>query len=362
MAFAGRCGGDVQDTPFFGRKPYPERLFSLFTFWQFRSSTRIYHADSVATKKTLSRAIFLLTPLFNVATINSMKKLSVTERTSILRCLVEGNSISSTARICGKNKRTVLRLMADVGSLCADLHNELVHNLDSKRIQVDELWSFVGCKEKSRKEGKAGAGDAWTWVGIDADSKLAVAYRVGLRELEDAKQIIQDIANRVKNRIQLTTDGYKVYINAVLDAFGLDDIDFAMLVKVYGTPDTAGQARYSPSECIGCVIRPMLGEPDPRHISTSYVERQNLTVRMCNRRFTRLTNAFSKKWRNHEHMIALHYFVYNFIRKHMALGTTPTVAAGVVNRPWTIEMLVAILISREEQQKYCGRTNREDQP
>lgn len=290
----------------------------------------------------------------------SMKKLSATERTSILRCLTEGNSIRSTTRICGVSKLTVTRLLNDVGSLCADLHDELVRNLESKRIQVDEIWSFVGCKEKTRKEGGQGAGDAWTWVAIDADNKLVVSYLVGLRELADATQIIQDVADRVKNRIQLTTDGFKVYINAVIDAFGLDDIDFAMLLKIYGKSETAGQARYSPSECIGCVIRPMLGEPDPKHISTSYVERQNLTVRMCNRRFTRLTNGFSKKWRNHEHMIALHYFVYNFIRKHMALGTTPAVAAGVTSRPWTLDMLVAILVSREEQRKYCGRINRAD--
>ena len=289
-----------------------------------------------------------------------MKKLSVQSRTSILRCLTEGNSINSTTRICGKNKVTILRLLADVGVLCAELHNELVRNLDSKRVQVDELWSFVGCKEKSRKEGKQGAGDAWTWVAIDADSKLVVSYLVGLRELADATQIIQDVADRVKNRIQLTTDGYKVYINAVIDAFGLDDIDFAMLLKIYGTPETAGQARYSPSECIGCVIRPMLGDPDPKHISTSYVERQNLTVRMCNRRFTRLTNGFSKRWRNHEHAIALHYFVYNFCRVHKSLGTTPAVAAGITDRVWKIEDLVGMLVGIEKESKCHGRINRAD--
>jgi IS1 family transposase len=291
-----------------------------------------------------------------------MRKLTIDERTSILRCLTEGTSISSTARICGKSKVTVLRLLADVGSLCADLHNELVRNLDCRRVQVDELWSFVGCKEKSRKEGKQGAGDAWTWCGIDADSKLIVAYLVGLRELSYARAFIQDIADRLKNRIQLTSDGLKMYISAVLDAFGTDDIDFAMLLKIYGSSqqDTAGQARYSPAECIGCLIRPMLGDPDPKHISTSFSERMNLTTRMCNRRFTRLTNAFSKKWRNHEHAIALHYFVYNFIRKHLTLGTTPAVAAGITDRVWKIEDLVGMLVAREEQNKCHGRINRAD--
>ncbi len=293
-----------------------------------------------------------------------MKKLTIDQRTSILRCLTEGNSINSTSRICGVTKVTVLRLLADVGSLCADLHNELVRCLDPKRIQVDEIWSFVGCKHKSKKAGAVGDGDCWTWVAIDADSKLVVSYLVGLRELSYATDLLNDIADRIKGRIQLTTDGLKLYISAVLDTFGVDNIDFAMLVKLYGPgeSDKAGEARYSPSECIGRLVRPMFGDPDPKHISTSYSERMNLTTRMCNRRFTRLTNGFSKKWRNHEHAIALHYFVYNFCRVHKSLGTSPAVAAGLVNRVWTIENLVNILVAREEQNKYCGRINRADQP
>jgi IS1 family transposase len=248
-----------------------------------------------------------------------------------------------------------------VGILCAELHDKLVRDLDSRRIQVDEIWSFVGCKEKNRKDGKAGDGDAWTWCGIDADSKLIVSYLVGLRELSYAKDFIDDIASRIKHRIQLTSDGLKMYVTAVLDTFGVDDIDFAQLMKVYGKDAApAGQARYSPAECVGCVIRPMFGTPDPKHVSTSFSERMNLTTRMTCRRFTRLTNGFSKKWRNHEHAIALHYFVYNFIRPHKTLGTTPAVAAGIVNRPWTIEMLVSALVAREEQQKGCGRINRDD--
>jgi IS1 family transposase len=290
-----------------------------------------------------------------------MRKLSVQSRTSILRCLVEGNSINSTARICATSKLTVLRLLADVGTVCADLHDELVQGLNSQRVQVDEVWSFIGCKEKSRASGKQGDGDCWTWCAIDADSKLVVAYLVGLRELSYAYAFVRDIASRVKNRIQLTSDGLKMYVSAVLDAFGVDDIDFAQLLKVYG-PDTdrAGQARYSPAKCIGCLVRPTLGEPDPRHISTSFSERMNLTTRMCNRRFTRLTNAFSKRWRNHEHAVALHYFVYNFCRKHLALGTTPAVAAGITDRVWKIEDLVGMLVERESQNKCHGRINRAD--
>jgi IS1 family transposase len=290
-----------------------------------------------------------------------MRKLSVQSRTSILRCLVEGNSINSTARICGVSKLTVLRLLADVGTLCANLHNELVRDLDSKRIQVDEIWSFVGCKEKSRKSGKQGDGDCWTWCAIDADSKLIVSYLVGLRELDYAREFIEDIADRVKNRLQLTSDGLTMYLNAILDTYGVKGIDYAMLLKIYGSGnDKAGQARYSPGECVGCLIRPILGKPDRRHISTSYSERMNLTTRMTCRRFTRLTNAFSKRWRNHEHAVALHYFAYNFIHRHKTLGTAPAVAAGLINRPWTLEMLVTILVAREEQTRGCGRINRKD--
>ena len=291
----------------------------------------------------------------------SMRKLSVPSRTSILRCLTEGNSINSTMRICGVSKLTVLRLLADVGMLCMDLHDQLVQNLDSQRVQVDEIWSFVGCKEKSRKEGKAGDGDAWTWCAIDADTKLVVSYLVGLRELDFAREFINDIAFRLKNRIQLTSDGLKMYVTAVLDTFGVDDIDFAQLMKVYGKDAApAGQARYSPAPCVGCVVRPMFGTPDPRHISTSYSERMNLTTRMTCRRFTRLTNGFSKKWRNHEHAIALHYFVYNFCRKHMTLGTTPAMAAGITDHVWKIEDLVEMLVERENENKCHGRINRDD--
>jgi IS1 family transposase len=298
-----------------------------------------------------------------VATVNTMKKLTIEKRASIIRCLTEGTSISSTARICGVNKVTILRLLVDMGSLCADLHDELVQDVRAKRVQVDEAWSFVGCKERNRKAGKSGDGDCWTWVGIDADSKLIVSYLVGLRELSYARDFIDDIESRIRGRIQLTSDGLRMYVTAVLDAYGTDGIDFAQLIKMYGPSpdkDRAGAAKYSPAECVGCLVRPTLGEPDPRHISTSYSERMNLTTRMTCRRFTRLTNAFSKKWRNHEHAIALHYFVYNFCRKHMTLGVTPAMAAGLTDKVWTIEDLVGMLVEREKEMKCHGRINRGD--
>ena len=290
-----------------------------------------------------------------------MRKLSVPSRTAILSCLIEGNSINSTARICHVSKLTVLRLLADVGSLCADLHDKMVRNVPSKRVQVDEIWSFVGCKEANKKRGKIGDGDAWTFCAIDADSKLVISYLVGLRNLDCAKAFVRDMADRLSNRIQLTSDGYKPYFTAVVNAFGWDGADFAQLLKLYGNePERTAEARYSPNRCIGTLTRVMTGEPDRDHISTSYSERLNLTTRMTNRRFTRLTNAFSKRWRNHEHALALHYFCYNFVRKHGTLGMTPAMAAGLADKPWTIEMLVAILVAREEQNKGCGRINRED--
>ncbi len=290
-----------------------------------------------------------------------MRRLEANRRTAILSCLIEGNSINSTARICHLSKLTVLRLLADVGILCADLHDKMVQGLSTARVQVDEIWSFVGCKENSKKHGKHGDGDCWTWCAIDADSKLVVSYLVGLRELAYAETFVQDVASRIKNRIQLTSDGYRPYFNAVKGAFGWDGVDFAQLLKLYGKDtDRTNEARYSPSKCIGTLVRPLLGNPAPAHISTSYSERLNLTTRMTNRRFTRLTNAFSKKWRNHEHAIALHYFHYNFCRKHLTLGTTPAMAAGLTNRTWTINDLVVRLEQAERKNNGHGRINRKD--
>ncbi len=287
-----------------------------------------------------------------------MRKLGTDKRTQILSALVEGCSINATARMCSVSKLTVLRLLADIGQLCRDYHDLMVRDLVCQRVQVDELWSFVGCKEKTRLNGGQGDGDAWTWIAIDADTKLVVSYLVGLRDIGYATEFMRDVAGRIKNRIQLTSDGHKPYYQAVDDAFG-DRIDYAMLVKLYGR-DREAETRYSPPICISTRRSVVKGAPQDRHISTSYIERQNLTVRMQNRRFTRLTNAFSKKWANHEHAIALHYFYYNFCRKHMTLGTTPAIAAGVTDKAWSVADLVRLLEKEERLRANGGRINRTD--
>lgn len=286
-----------------------------------------------------------------------MRKLSTEKRTAILTALVEGCSINSTARMAGVAKLTVLRLLADVGQLCHDHHDLTVRDLASKRVQLDEIWSFVGCKQKNKERGKSGDGDCWTWTAIDADSKLAVSYLVGLRDSGYAAEFVQDVASRLKGRAQLTTDGLGLYIEAVEGAFGAD-VDFAQLVKHYGAVQE-GPARYSPAQCTGCSRRRVTGKPDPEHISTSYVERQNLTLRMGSRRFTRLTNAFSKKWENHGYAVALHFWFYNFARVHKTLGTTPAVAAGIASRAMTVQDLVHMLEREEQKLEGGGRINRE---
>lgn len=275
-----------------------------------------------------------------------MRKLSTEKRAAILSALVEGNSVNATARMTGASKMTVLRLLADAGTLCADYHDLMVRRLASRRIQLDELWSFVGCKAKAKAAGAKGHGDAWTWVAIDADTKLCVSYRVGARDGANAKAFVEDVAERVEGRIQVTSDGHKPYLEAVEGAFGCD-VDFAQLVKHYGDVGDGPERRYSPGECCGVSKAIVTGDPDPKHISTSFVERQNLTVRMGSRRFTRLTNGFSKKLANHEYAIALHYFHYNFIRKHMTLKTTPAVAAGISSCPMTMLELVGMLEAEE---------------
>jgi IS1 family transposase len=255
--------------------------------------------------------------------------------------LVEGNSINATARLVGASKITVLRLLADAGTFCAQFHNLAVRNVQSKRVQVDEIWSFCGCKDRAKDHGASGFGSVWTWTAIDADTKLCVSYLVGLRDVEYATEFCRDVADRLANRVQLTSDGHRAYLAAVDAAFG-GNVDYAMLVKIYGAsnePDT----RYSPAICAGCKTEVQAGSPDPDYVSTSYVERQNLTMRMSMRRFTRLTNAFSKKIENHEHAVALHYFHYNFIRKHQTIKTTPAVAAGLANKALTVLELVQMI-------------------
>lgn len=268
-----------------------------------------------------------------------MNVLDMKRKAAILTALCEGNSIASTCRMTGAAKNTVIKLLLEVGEACDAYQDRVLHNLTCKRIQCDEIWSFVRSKEKNTsKAGKReGKGDAWTWTAIDADSKLIVSWLVGGRDAGYAHDFMQDVAGRLSSRVQLTVDGHRPYLNAVADAFG-NNIDFAQLIKVYGQPhDSTERRRYSPAECSGTTIGKVVGAPDVEHISTSYVERQNLTMRMSMRRFTRLTNAFSKKFANHEAAVALHFMYYNFCRQHKTLRVTPAMQAGVCDYIWTME-------------------------
>jgi IS1 family transposase len=272
-----------------------------------------------------------------------MNRLSTEDRTRIVAALVEGNSIRATCRMTGAAKGTVLKLLGELGAACAAHHHAHVREVQAKRIQCDEIWSFVGAKQKNVSEEKMnqGCGDVWTWTAIDADSKLIVSYLVGQRGAEWAYSFMEDVASRIASRVQITTDGHRAYVDAIEGVFGMD-CDYAMLIKLYGTPSTV-DTRYSPGECIGVEKKVWTGNPDPRHISTSFVERQNLTMRMSMRRFTRLTNAFSKKIENHEAAIALHFMHYNFCRVHKTLRVTPAMEAGLSDHVWTLQELVALI-------------------
>jgi len=272
-----------------------------------------------------------------------MNRLSVPDRVKIVAALVEGSGINATCRMTGISKPTVLKLLADLGAACYAYHDAHVRNLSCKRIQCDEIWSFVGAKMKNASEEKVaqGWGDCWTWTALDADTKLMVSYHVGQRGAYWAKKFMEDVALRVNSRVQITTDGHRAYVEAIEGAFGMD-VDYAMLIKLYGNPANP-DTRYSPGEVIGTETVMVTGNPDPKHISTSYVERQNLTMRMSMRRFTRLTNAFSKKLVNHEAAIALHYMHYNFCRIHKTLRTSPAQAAGVTDELLSMESLCAIM-------------------
>jgi IS1 family transposase len=273
-----------------------------------------------------------------------MNKLDTAKRAQIVRALVEGCSIRSTSRMTGASKNTIAKLLVELGAACAECLDTHLVNLNAKRVQCDEIWQFVGAKQKNvpvEKRDQFGIGDVWTWVAIDADSKLICSWLVGKRDPGCATAFIQDLATRLANRVQLTTDGLKMYLNAIADGFG-NDIDYAMLVKVYGN-DPAAEKRYSPAICTSCEPKTITGSPEPKHISTSYIERQNLTMRMGMRRFTRLTNAFSKKLENHIASIAIHCMYYNFVRIHQTLRVTPAMAAGVTARLWEIEDLVGLL-------------------
>ncbi len=277
-----------------------------------------------------------------------MNKLPAQTRVQILHLLCEGMSIRAITRTTGASKNTVSKLLNDAGVICAHYQDETLRNLTCKRVQVDEIWSFVYAKQKNvegAKSAPAEAGDVWTWTAIDADTKLVMSWLVGSRDGEAAKVFVDDVASRLANRVQLTSDGHKPYLEAIESAFGAD-IDYAMLQKVYGTP-TEGQKRYSPPECIGITTKVIEGKPDPKHISTSYVERQNLTMRMHMRRFTRLTNAFSKKVEAHANAVALHFMYYNFCRIHKTLRVTPAMAAGVTSKLWDVKDIVALIEAKE---------------
>lgn len=271
------------------------------------------------------------------------------KRVQVINCLVEGNSIRATVRLTGVAKNTVTKLLVEIGRACSIFQDKAFRGLTCKRIQCDEVWSFVGAKEKNTTpEKKAkGWGDVWTWTAIDADTKLIPCWYVGTRDARAAYHFMHDLAARLAHRVQLTTDGLKAYLDAVETAFG-EEIDFAQLVKIYGEgPKT--EARYSPAQCMGTRTAKVSGNPDAGHVSTSFVERHNLTIRMGNRRFTRLTNAFSKKVENHEHMLALFFCYYNFCRIHQTLRVTPAMEAKVTDRVWSIAEIIALLDSPQAQ-------------
>jgi len=272
-----------------------------------------------------------------------MNTLSMEKKVAVIAALVDGCSIRATERITGVAKHTILKLLADVGTACAEYQDRMIRNVPAKRVQVDEIWSFVGCKEKNVTIEKMEAGicgDVWTFTAIEAQTKLVISWMVGRRDAGCATAFLQDVAARLSNRIQLTTDGHKMYLDAVPDTFAFD-IDYAQLIKVFGS-DPEGQKRYSPAQCLGIRKLELLGSPDPKHISTSYVERQNLNMRMNMRRFTRLTNAFSKKVENHVHSIALFHMHYNFCRIHQTLRVTPAMESGISQHVWSIQEIVSL--------------------
>lgn len=272
-----------------------------------------------------------------------MNKLSADKRKQIVAALVEGNSLRATARMCDVAFNTVLKFLPEIGSACAEYQDKALRNIKSKRVQCDECWTFCYAKEKNvpaDKKGKFGFGDIWTWVAIDADTKLVPSFMVGNRDAKSAKMFIDDLASRLATRVQMTTDGLKVYLEAIEGAFGCE-VDYAMLVKTYESNQQ--ETRYSPAVCTSCESKRVTGNPDPKHISTSYSERQNLNMRMGMRRFTRLTNAFSKKVENHAYMVALYYMHYNFARIHKTLRCTPAMEDGISDHVWNIEEIVALL-------------------
>lgn len=273
-----------------------------------------------------------------------MNRLDINKRAQVLRALVEGNSIRATVRMTGTAKNTVTKLLVDLGKACTAFHDKNVRNVSARRVQCDEIWCFCYAKEKNvTPEQKAnGAGDVWTWIAIDADTKLVLSYLCASRNAESAFDFMEDLASRVTTRIQITTDGHRAYAEAVEGAFGMD-VDYAMLIKLYGAPSDKYDSRYSPSDMVSTRTAVLSGTPDQRHISTSFVERQNLTMRMQMRRFTRLTNGFSKKRANLEAAVGIHYAYYNFCRVHQSLRVTPAMEAGLTDHVWEVEELLNLL-------------------
>ena len=272
-----------------------------------------------------------------------MNRLSLKERAQILSCLVEGNSIRATCRMTGAAKGTAIKLLAEVGAACKRFHDQNVFMIETKRVQCDEIWSFCYAKDKNvpaDMKGVFGIGDVWTWTAIDADTKLMISYNVDSRDEHAARRFMTDLCSRLAKRVQLTTDGLRVYLTTVPQAFG-NDIDYGMVNKIYSQPK-GGVGRYSPGDCCGMTRKKVIGKPIVRAISTSYVERQNLTMRMSMRRFTRLTNAFSKKVENLGHAVALHFMFYNFGRIHQSLRVTPAMEAGLTDRVWSLEEIAGL--------------------
>ena len=276
-----------------------------------------------------------------------MNRLPLTKRAQIIGCFAEGNSLRSTSRMVDVSLVTVLKFLRDIGPVCSDYQDRVLRNLLCRRMQVDEIWSFVYAKDKNLPldEIGKGKGSIWTWVAIDADTKLVPSWLISDRSAEAAAVFMRDLAGRLANRVQLTTDGHKPYLEAVESAFGAD-IDYSQLIKLYGSAPEP-ETRYSPGECIGCERKRIMGTPDPAHVSTSYVERHNLSMRMGMRRFTRLTNAFSKKIENHIHAVAIYFIHYNFAKIHGSLRFTPAMAAGVTDHVWELEEIVGLLEAAE---------------
>ena len=282
-----------------------------------------------------------------------MNKLNTQKRAQILGLLVEGMSLRAASRLADVSINTVTKLLVDAGKAVAAYQDKALVNLPCQRIQCDEIWAFCYAKQKNVAKAKCapqGSGDVWTWTSLCADTKLICNWAVGGRDAEYAMMLMDDLRGRLANRVQLTTDGHRAYLQAVEGAFG-GDIDYAQLVKIYGEAPESMKGRYSPAECCGIKKTRIEGNPNNDHVSTSYVERQNLTIRMSNRRFTRLTNGFSKKVENHAHAIALHFMHYNFGRIHKTLRITPAMAAGVTDHVWTMEEIAGLMDVDQVPQK-----------